>query len=365
MKTVIEHRVLPKSRRILVVSDVHGALGYLRGLLETVRFSADDLLIINGDLLEKGPQSLETLRFVMELSRSHAVWTVMGNCDGLERLFLDNVPPKDFDAKEFIANGRPGWEKGLLRQMADEMGYPVSMDMDIDDFRRAVFTHCAAEVDFLLRLPHVIDTPDYTFVHGGLPEGDPADWNSFAVMKNDYYAAQGRKFEKWQIVGHTPCVLYREDVICANPIIDRESRIVSIDGGCVLEEDGQLNALIIPGAGSDDFTFTSWDPFPVRRVRTAQRGSERSYYVRWGDNRVRVLSRGAEFSRVRHERTGYELDVLTRLLQGEGETVLCGDATDYVLPLEAGDEVRVVAETGRGWLVKHGGVTGWYFGELE
>ncbi len=362
---VISRRALPKDRRILVVSDIHGAVDYLRGLLEAVRFSEDDLLILDGDLLEKGPRSLDTLRFVLELSRTRAVWPVMGNCDGLERLFLENAPLRHFDAREFIVRGRPTWQTGLLRQMADEMGYPVSMDMDMDDFRGAVCARYAEEFDYLARMPHVLETPHYTFVHGGLPEGEPKDWDAFDVMKNDYFAAQGRRFDKWVIVGHTPCVLYREDITCANPIVDRAGHIVSIDGGCVLKDDGQLNALIIPFDGSEDFSFVSWDPFPVRRVKTAQKGSETSYYIRWGDNRVQVLSRGAEFSRVRHVRTGYEMDVLTRFLYGDGEFVKCNDATDYVLPLNAGDEVRVVAETSRGYMIKKNGVSGWYFGELE
>ena len=159
--------------------------------------------------------------------------------------------------------------------------------------------------------------------------------------------------------------LYRQDITCANPIIDRESRIISIDGGCVLKDDGQLNALIIPRNGSEDFTFTAYDPFPVRRVKSAQAGSERSIYVRWGDNEVEILSRGEEFSRVRHVRTGYELDILTKYLYGESGVVRCNDCTDYVLPLKAGDEVSIVETTSRGYLCKHDGVSGWYYGELE
>ena len=364
MQTVVARRELPKHRRVLVVSDVHGAVDYLRGLLESVRFSERDLLILDGDLLEKGPKSLDTLRFVLELGKTHAVWPILGNCDGLERLFLENAPVQNFDARDFIVNGKPGWQTGLLRQMADEMGYPVSLDMDMDAFRAAVTSRYAAEFDYLARMPHILETPDYTFVHGGLPEGDPGDWDPFKVMKYDYFASQGKKFDKWVIVGHTPCVLYREDVTCADPIVDRESRIVSIDGGCVLKDDGQLNALIIPEAGSEDFQIARWDPFPARTAKTTQRASEKSYYIRWGDNRVRVLQRGAEFSRVRHVRTGYEMDVLTRFLYGEGEYVKVNDCTDYVLPVQPGDTLRVVCETSRGYMVKSAGVSGWYCGEL-
>ena len=57
--------------------------------------------------------------------------------------------------------------------------------------------------------------------------------------------------------------------------------------------------------------------------------------------------------------------ILTKYLFSDGEFTDCNDCTDYVLPLEAGDEVSVVETTSEGWFVKHKGVSGWYFGELE
>ena len=131
-----------------------------------------------------------------------------------------------------------------------------------------------------------------------------------------------------------------------------------------LKDDGQLNALIIPYEGSEDFSFEAYDPFPVRRVKSAQRGGGKSYYIRWGDNDVQVLRRGEEFSLVRHVRTGYEMEILTKYLYSDEEFCKCNDSTDLVLSLEAGDEVSVVEETSRGYLVKHKGTSGWYWGEL-
>ena len=58
------------------------------------------------------------------------------------------------------------------------------------------------------------------------------------------------------------------------------------------------------------------------------------------------------------------MDILTRYLFTDERVTDCNDCTDYVLPLEEGDAVRVVEETSRGWFVKHHGVSGWYFGEL-
>ena len=61
MPARIKRLRLPPGRRIIAVSDVHGNLPYLKGLLKKIRFDADDILIIDGDFLEKGPDSLGTL----------------------------------------------------------------------------------------------------------------------------------------------------------------------------------------------------------------------------------------------------------------------------------------------------------------
>ena len=40
--------------------------------------------------------------------------------------------------------------------------------------------------------------------------------------------------------------LYDPRIPSAAPIFTRDRKIISIDGGCVLKADGQLNALILP-----------------------------------------------------------------------------------------------------------------------
>lgn len=362
MRTIIKEARLTQGVRVICISDVHGELSYLRGLLKKIDLRPEEELILIGDMVEKGPDSLATLRYIMELKKTHRVRMVCGNCDGWDPELDFPTPRTDEFLRHYM--NRPMGRRGLLCQMCDEIGFEVNEDMDAAAMREALRENFVPELDFLRSLPHVLHTEHYTFVHGGQPEGEPESWDAWRVMKNDNYLRQGRKFDKWQIVGHTPVVLYRETVTDANPIIDWGSRIISIDGGCVLKDDGQLNALIIPFDGSEDFSFDYYDPFPVRRVKTAQKASEDSCYIRWGDNVVRVLERGPEFSRCLHVRTGRELDILTKYLRDEDQQTRCNDCTDYVLPLKAGDEVSIIEETSRGYLVKHKGVSGWYKGEL-
>lgn len=361
MKARIRRVALPENRRILAVSDIHGNLPYLRGLLEKVGFCRDDILFIVGDFLEKGPYSLDTLRFVMGLCEEYTVHVSCGNCDWWYPI-LTSPDPRIRGSSVWYVNAKP---QSLGRQMCRELGVPVTPDMSAEALRRVLMEGFPREFDFLCRLPEVIDTEHYTFVHGGLPPGEPETWDAWDCLKFDGFMNRSPGFDKWVICGHWPVMLYHESVVDANPVINREKRIISIDGGCVLKDDGQLNALIIPRNGSGDFSFAAYDPFPTARVLSAQTGSDKSWYIRWGDNRVRVLEEGPEFSRCRHLRTGYEMDILTKYLYGEGDERVANDCTDYVLPLTPGDTVSIVEETGRGYFVKHKGVSGWYFGELE
>ena len=204
------------------------------------------------------------------------------------------------------------------------------------------------------------------FAHASMRPDKPLSEHTADELNHcDSFLTQGRRFDKWVVVGHWPVMLYGQDRVCANPIVDRDKRIVSIDGGCVLKDDGQLNCLIIPDRDSEDFGFVAYDPFPERVALEDQAESGRSYYIRWGDSRVQVLRRGEEFSRCRHVRTGYEMDILTCYLFTDGEFTDCNDCTDYVLPVKAGDRLRIVEETSRGVFAKRNGVSGWYYGGLK
>ena len=357
----IESLALPPGRRILVMSDIHGNLPYFEGLLEQVSFCAEDVLILDGDLLEKGAQSLALLRRAMALSRTGNVHTVCGNCDGWARIFDHRRDREDGHFLSYVQYKR----SGLLWDMCRELGIDPLAVRDFTPVKWRLFEAFREELAWLGALPDAIETERFVFAHAGMTPGKPLrEHTRDELSRIDRFLDREMRFDKWLVVGHYPVVLYGEDRVCANPIVDREKRVACIDGGCVLKDDGQLNALIIPDRESEDFSFAAYDPFPERTALRDQAGSPRSYYIRWGDSTVRVLERGAEFSRCRHLRTGYEMDILTKYLFTDETVTDCNDCTDYVLPLRAGDRVRVVEETSRGYFVKHRGTSGWYFGEL-
>lgn len=349
-----------KTKRVLVTSDIHGNLPYLKGLLKKVGFCEDDILIINGDFLEKGPLSLETLRYIMELAKKGNVYPVMGNCDDWGAVFHENS-----EWARNIPNYMRWRGSGLLWDMAVEMGMDPAGIEDLEDFKAHLKVHFPGEFEFLANIPMCIETEKFIFTHAAVLPKPLEEHKVGEVVRYDRFMASGFKFDKWVVVGHYPVMLYLEDHVCANPIINHEQHIISIDGACVLKDDGQLNCLILPNIMSEDFSFIAYDHFATAQVLEPQQRSEKSYYIRWGDSKVHVMERGEEFSHCKHERTGYEMDILTKYLFSDNEFTECNDCTDLVLELNPGDVVSVVEETSRGYFVKHKGTSGWYYGELK
>ena len=355
---------LPEGRRVLAVSDIHGNLEFLQGLLEKVRFTPDDILFVIGDILEKGSRSLDTLRFLMELSKAHTVHCLRGNCDQITLDFMEHAGWPE----ELLWQVLCSWkERGLLMQMAAEGGLDLRGVEDFPALRELVRTRFADELAFLTAMPAVIETEEYIFVHGGIPyEHDWEKMDVHTLLKNDDFIHQGRSFRKWVIVGHWPVTLYDPVYQTAKPLISREQHIVSIDGGCVLKADGQLNALLLPphpGAG-DHFGYIAYDGLPVMVALDDQEPSKSPLNIRWSDSTIELLEQGEELSLVRHVSTGRELYILTDYLRPRADGLHCEDSTDYHLPVRAGERLAIVRRTSRGTLAKRDGVSGWYFGRL-
>lgn len=364
LKAKVIRMELPPGRRILAVSDIHGTPDYLKAVLDAAGFCRDDILFVLGDVLEKGDRSLETLRYLMDLSATHTVHTLCGNCDDLVVGFVDGREELSWGFFDYYLHhfGR----RCTLVQMGMEAGLTEEECMDQERLRAAISGPFEEEFAFLRGLPTIIETPSLLFVHGGVPSAEGMEeLEAWRCMKNDDFLSQDTHLDRFCVVGHWPVTLYRKDYPCSDPIIDRERKIISIDGGCVLKADGQLNALVIPGPDREDFSWVRYDDCPVGTALDRQEESAGPVIIHWTDHDVDVLERGEEFSLVRHKATGRTLQVLTKYLNSRRGQDWCEDATDYRLGVEPGDALSIVEETSRGYLVKKNGVTGWYCGRLK
>ena len=359
-RAIVIHPAFAPGRRIIAVSDIHGNLAFFNGLMEKIRLSPDDILVLVGDLLEKGPDSLALLRRVMELSRTHTVYPLCGNLDGLVLRFFRS---EELDSR-FFSVYLPRHPESTLRQLAREGGFEQLTDLHAlrADLRRTY----PGIWDFLAGMPTILETEHLVFVHGGVPSLQNMDeLERWHCMKNDDFLGQGLSFDKWVIVGHWPVTLYRTDIPSAAPILLRGRKIASIDGGCVLKADGQLNALILPSEESEDFSWTAYDGLPEAAALDDQAPSPDPVNIRWGRSALELLEPGEEFSLCRHLETGRVLPILSCYLHRNASGLWCEDSTNYALPVSAGDRLSIAVRTSRGTLCKKDGVTGWYYGRLR
>ena len=367
MKTRIQRVTLPAGRRILAISDLHGHAEGLKHLLHEAQFGKEDCLVIVGDLVEKGPESLRTLRMVMQLCREYTVYPLIGNVDlwRLEKLLSDD-PDEQRTLLHYSLKARKWWDISFLDELCREIGIEPDESMDTQSVFPRLREHFCAELAFLQGLPTVLETQRMIFVHGGIPHENLAlleNQDAQSLLKWDHFWQDGLSFQKYVVVGHWPVTLYRSDLPCCDPIIDRERHIICLDGGCGVKDEGQLNLLVLPEWSSEAFTGLRWNPLPAVTALDAQQASLECGYIHWGDHEVILLERTEKTARIRHHNR--EMVVPASFVWERDGHTYCNDVSDNLLAVSPGDRLGIIHRCSMGCYCKKDGVSGWYLGRYE
>lgn len=171
------------------ISDIHGHYDLFIKLLDKINFSSFDEMIILGDIMDKGPNSIKMIKFV----RNHKnIKMIMGNH---EYYFLEKYHSlmKNFKEGDDINNVL----KELQKYFPDEKEF-----LDWDD------------IDFLDSLPYYLETKDYLCVHAGVQvdtknnviDLEKVDANYFLFDRNLKETTININYNKTILFGHTPCV---------------------------------------------------------------------------------------------------------------------------------------------------------------
>ena len=250
MNTIIQKINARPGQRIIAMSDIHGHLENMQGLLEKLEYDAEDILVIVGDLVDKGPESLRTVRYIMGLAANAQIFVSEGNVEEHRlEILCDTTAGSEERFREFIHWQKKHWGRGLLLDMLAELDISAT-ELTLEDTpacRKRMWEHFAPEIAFLRQLPAILEMDDYLFVHGGIPTDDLeslTETDRHAWLKNDCFLEKGYRFSRCVVTGHWPVSLYRHEEADLRPIFEYERRIICMDGGCGLKEVGQLNALV-------------------------------------------------------------------------------------------------------------------------
>ncbi|MDO4740842.1 MAG: metallophosphoesterase [Eubacteriales bacterium] len=355
-------RAEPKGR-LIAVSDIHGSAALLDRLLQRIDLQGEDTLVIIGDLIERGKESLKTVRMVMELCRRPNTYVLMGNMDAHKAWEIGT------DTQETAQGLWYNIEKlgtSLFLDMCREIGLAPRNIEETTAAKEQVRRAFAAELEFLRTRPTILETPGWTFVHGGLPitntdelEGTEA----FECMKFDDFVQRGPVCPKPVAVGHYPTNLYWPGPVQLNPHWSASKRILTIDGGCGLRADAQLNAVFLEPDGRYSHIYE--DDFPKAIALDKQEEHAPTIRFKWPDSRAEVVERSENCALMEQSGTGLRT-LVPNCFWGEDERgCWVNDFSDARPEIAPGDRISIVVRAGVGYYVKKDGVSGWYFGRID
>jgi len=349
---------IPNDVRVIVISDIHGELALLKELLHKVNFKDEDYLIINGDLCEKGRDSIGVVNYVMDLVVSKPnVYVVEGNCEAVVEALVNENP--------VLINYLCTRKNTIFNEWLGKLKVTVNEESNICEVKNILMGHFSKEIKWLTELPTVIETEDYIFVHAGLE--DREDWKETerknAIAMPEFFNKSHRA-HKYVVVGHWPVVNYSEKAPSNNPVIDKKKKMIAIDGGNAIKEAGQLNAFIIQREPTGDmFSYTYVDYFPEYEViadfnanTELQGGVTYPYYY------IEPMEKGQEFTICKQKETNTLLSVKNEYIRQleSGEYTVKTDISCAQISVRKGDVVSLIDGSCSGYdLVKRDGIEGW------
>lgn len=343
-----------KYRRIIAVSDIHGNGHLLTRLLERLDFCSNDALILLGDYIERGKDSLSTVRSIMALCAQGNVFALMGNCDTLWDDIKSGLYCVDINA--YI-----DWRHNTI--LADMCG-----ELDIDrrkigsnEVERILLDRYGEVFDWLRSLPHIIDTPEAVFVHAGIDPDIPLTaQDAERCLKRTAFLEEEHVFSKKVICGHIPTSNYfmmRNNVLSYAPVTS--GQVTCIDGGNAVKHDGQLNALVLEDGAT---RYIAEDDLDEATVCGEQRGSKDVSSVAWNHREVEVMCKIDGCSLFRVISTGLPLWAPDNLIyKTKSGIVCCEDYTDYRPCVKQGDRVKLVKSGEKYSIIKKNSEIGWIY----
>lgn len=374
MDTIIQKINAKPGQRIIAMSDIHGQPDYMLQLLRKLHYRSDDVLVIVGDLVDKGSDSLQTVRYIMDLSSKNQVYVSEGNVEEHRlELLLDETEGWEQRFCDFVHWQHTFWHRGLILDMLTGLGIsPAHLTPENTASNRArLQKHYASEIAFLQQLPTILDMDSYLFVHGGIPTDNPeslAGSPRHQWLKNDHFLEQGYSFSRCVVTGHWPVCLYRKNELNMNPVFDYTNRIICMDGGCGLKTTGQLNALVFPDkdAPMEKITWDSYDAFPLVTALDSQEKKPFSLYIQYLDSLVEPLEEKDDLVLCRHPGSGRELWIPScYLYQGEDGCWYGNDYNDGELEVNSGDQISALYIHPSGCYAKRNGILAWYRGNYQ
>lgn len=224
---------LPAGQRVYAVGDVHGRADLFAALAEAIeadharRDESASLVILLGDLVDRGPDSAGVLRLAREWQAQRPLRALMGNH---EEMFLDAFTKEDV-LRLFL---RHGGRETILSYPVDRIAYDEATLAQTQGLMRAAVP--AEDLAFMRAMENMIHLGDYLFVHAGIRPEVPLEEQSPSDLRwiREPFVSTPHDLGSTVVYGHT---IYDQVELAASRI--------GIDTGAYAS--GRLTALGLEG----------------------------------------------------------------------------------------------------------------------
>lgn len=357
MKAKVLRKDLSQYKRIIVCSDIHGDLDGFEGLLKQVDFTQEDGLVIAGDILEKGNQSLKLLRKIMKMHEEGNLFMTLGNNDTLLRECA--YREADNESIYWYMNSR---KNSILIEIAEELDMPYGSVEDVDKLMNQCKEVYQNEIQFLDSFPYILDTEIATFVHAGI-EDKPLDEQDidFCVSVPNF-AQRDEVFDKLVVVGHWPASNYSEGKIIVNSYYNPKMNVISIDGGNSMKRWAQINYLIFENGNMSQGWY---DALPKIKALEDQKESLDSITLLFPHTEIEIIEENEEESLCFIPYINQKLYIKNKNIYDYKRKTYCSDFTTYQIEVQAGDILSLCKDEQDKIMAKKEGIVGYYTGKYE
>jgi serine/threonine protein phosphatase 1 len=226
---------VPAGERVYAVGDIHGRSDLFIALIEAVEVDnrecgpADTTVILLGDLVDRGPDSVNVLALAREWRKFRNVRILAGNH---EEMFL-----RSFEDEEILRHFlRHGGRETLLSYGMDARAYSRADIDEVQEMMRALVPQ--KDIDFIAGFENLMTIGDYIFVHAGIEPGLPLAEQHVSKLRwiREPFLSHREPYDGVIVHGHT---------ITDEPQ-DHGNRI-GIDTGAYAS--GRLTTLVLEGNG--------------------------------------------------------------------------------------------------------------------
>jgi len=172
---------------------------------------------------------------------------------------------------------------------------------------------------------------------------------------------KGHLAKETVVVGHWPTQNYRNTEFNGKVYVNKEKRIIAIDGGYGVKQVGQINALIIEKQnGNVVYSSTFEDDFEEYSVIQDCEYDEPAVLLNWNDSAFKLIEQRDEFSLCQKTRTGEQFLMRNEFIDyRDKETVAKYNYISQFHSVNEGDVVRVIETYGDYCYIKYHGKVGW------